>query len=94
MFVDPGEDFANANAAFVEEYESTDMNELLRELELSYQELARHLYTIDEAAWTWPVRIPAWDATVTLESNVCELGDDYVHHERELASWLQASAVA
>lgn len=94
VLADPGEDFADVNAAFVEKHDSADMNGLLRELELSYQELARHLYTIDEAAWTRPVRAPRWDASVTLESYIHEVSDDYAHHAQELMSWLKARALA
>ena len=92
VLVDPGEDFADVNAAFVQRYDSADMNALLRELELSYQELARHLYTIDASGWTRPVQVPGWSRPVTLQWNFEELAKDYVHHRQEIEEWLRSRA--
>ncbi len=88
--IDPGEDFSEVNARFVRQYDATDMTELLRELELSYQELARHLYTVDEQDWARETAIPGWDDTITLESVVRDLSGDYAAHMQEIASWRQS----
>ena len=90
--VDPGEDFCDVNAAFVKQYASTDMIELLRELELSYQELARYLYTIGEADWTHEVAVPGWDNPVSVAENIQAIAVDFADHAHEIEEWQRTLA--
>ena len=94
VLIDPGENFSKANAVFVRQYDATAMIELLRELELSYQEFARCLYTVDAESWSWPVNVPGRTNAVSIEWYVRELIDDYENHRQEIEEWRQASQVA
>lgn len=87
VFVDPGEDFSKANAEFVRRYDSTDMVELLRQLELAYQALAQYLYTLEPAEWTREVSVPFAKEPVTIEWSVAELAADYDNHRQEIETW-------
>jgi hypothetical protein len=90
--IDPGEDFSKANAAFVRQYDSTGMIDLLRQLELSYQAMASHLYTVDVEDWTRTVAVPGMDTPVTIEWYVRELTEDYENHRQEIEKWRQEAA--
>ena len=92
ILIDPGEDFCDVNAAFVRQYNSKDMIELLRELELSYQELARHMYTVDVSEWTVEVAVPGWDQPITIDENIQAISGDYVELAREIEAWHAARA--
>lgn len=91
ILVDPGEDFSKVNAAFVREYASTDMVEMLRELELSYQELARHLYTLDPQDWTREVPVPGWKNPTSVQENIHAIALDYEEHRQAIERWAQTS---
>ena len=91
VLIDPGENFSKANAVFVRQYDATAMIELLRELELSYQEFARYLYTVDAESWSRPVNVPGRTNAVSIEWYVRELIDDYENHRQEIEEWRQAS---
>jgi hypothetical protein len=91
VFIDAGEDFSKVNAAFVHQYDSTDMIELLREMELSYQELARHLYTVELEDWTREVTVPVWDNPMTIEQYIQAVSKDYDNHRQEIEVWRQVT---
>ena len=85
--VDPGEDCCKINAVFVAQYDSTDPQQLLRELELSFQELARKCYTLDLADWTTDFGVQLDGAPLTVDKFVTFLSDDYDNHRREIEAW-------
>lgn len=85
--VDPGEDFSKANAGFVRQYDSTDMIQLLREMELSYQELASHLYTVDVEDWARGFVVPGAAEPITVEECIRDLIVDYDNHRQEIEAW-------
>jgi hypothetical protein len=92
--VDPGEDFSKINASFVAQYDSTDAQQLLRELELSFQELARHCYTLDLADWTTDFGVLLdGGASLTVDKWVGALSEDFYNHRREIEAWRNTAAV-
>lgn len=90
ILIDPGEDFSKANAAFVRQYDSTDMVELLRELELSYQELASFLYTVPVEDWAREFDLPGAEEAITIEGCLQDIISDYDNHRYEIEAWQQA----
>ncbi len=91
--VDPGEDCCKINAVFVAQYDSTDPQQLLRELELSFQELARKCYTLDLADWTTDFGVQlGGGAPLTIDKFVTFLSDDYDNHRREIEAWRETAA--
>ena len=91
ILIDLGEDFCEVNATFVHEYDSTDMVQLLRELELSYQQLARHLYTMDVEDWTREVTVPGWGNPLTIQTFMQTLTDLPVHYQQEIETWREGA---
>ena len=92
VLIDPGEDFSKVNAGFVAEYDSTDAQHLLRELELSFQELARHYYTLDPADWTTDFGVRFGSNLITIDKWIGFLIEDYDNHRRQIEAWRTASA--
>lgn len=92
VLVDPGEDFSRVNAGFVAQYDSTDPQQLLRELELSFQELARHYYTLDLSDWTTDFGVRYGAEAITVDKWLHSLIEDYDSHRREIEAWRDAAA--
>ncbi len=90
--IDPGEDCCKINATFIAQYDSADPQQLLRELELSFQELARKCYTLDLAEWTVDYGVELDGAPLTVDKLVSFLSDDYDNHRREIEAWRNAVA--
>ena len=93
-YVDPGEDFSKVNAAAVQLYDSTDAVELLHELEVSYQELARRLFSVDPNDWTRKKQTERLSYPVSIEMCIQAISDDYVHHQGEIEAWLEGAPAA
>ena len=91
VLVDPGQDFSRVNAGFVAQYDSTDPQQLLRELELSFQELARHYYTLDLSDWTTDFGVRYGAEAITVDKWLRYLIEDYDNHRREIEAWRDAA---
>ena len=84
--VDPGEDFANVNAALIRKYPSEDRDQLLEELRSSERELTAFLRSVDESAWDCDFGVRNEGAPITVRSTVDDLIADYAHHQEQLAA--------
>ncbi len=74
--------------------DATDPQQLLRELELSFQELARHAYTLPLADWTADFGVRFEGGAITVEQWLHDLSDDYAAHGREIDAWHAATVAA
>jgi hypothetical protein len=85
--VDPGDDFSRINAAFLAQYPSADRQQILRELELSFQALARGLYGVPPAEWAHDFGVRFGEDVITIEGMVDALTIDYADHYRQVETW-------
>ena len=90
--LDPGDDCCKINAIFVSQYDSTDPQQLLRELELSFQELARHAYALALSDWTADFGVRLGDISLTINKWLGFVSDDYVNHRSQIEAWREAVA--
>ena len=84
--VEPGENYANVNAALVREHVSTNRVELLNELRDSAEELASFLRSLDTSSWENDYGVRHGDEVLTIRGTVDDLIADYEHHRRQLES--------
>ena len=84
--VDPGEDFANVNAALIRKYLSQDRDDLLEELRGSERELTAFLRSVDESACDRDFGVRNEGAPIPVRSTVDDLIADYAHHREQLAA--------
>jgi len=91
--LDPGQDYAEVNAALVRDYPSSEPGELLDELRASAGELADFLRSLDPEDWSRDFGVRNRDALVTIENTIEELIADYDHHRVQIEIWA-ASAPA
>lgn len=91
--IDPGEDFANVNAAHVADYPSRDRARLLEQLRASAGELEAFLRDLDPGPWTRDHGVRHGDSVVTVRGTVDELIADYAHHRAQIEELAARAAV-
>ncbi|MFQ6109997.1 MAG: ClbS/DfsB family four-helix bundle protein [Candidatus Aminicenantales bacterium] len=85
--IDPGEDYCKVNARLVQEYSSTDREELLDNLQASAQELMQFLRTLDPDEWGRDFGVRHKASVVTIRNTVDELIEDYDIHRERIEEW-------
>jgi hypothetical protein len=80
----PGENYSIINAAFIQEYSSTNKDELITELQTSARELARFLSALSPDAWDRDFGVRHKGAVVTIHNSMDELIEDYEHHRKQI----------
>jgi len=87
--IDPGEDCCKANAVLVLEYSSTDRQEMLDELQVSYQELKQFIQSLDSSEWSRDYGVRLEGAIITIQNTVDELIEDYDIHTERIKEWVR-----
>ena len=87
--VDPGEDYSKVNAVLLLEYSSTDKQEMLDELRISYQELKRFIQSLDSSEWSRDYGVRLEGAVITIQNTVDELIEDYDIHTKRIKEWVR-----
>jgi hypothetical protein len=86
--IDPGEDCCKANAVLILEYSSTDRQEMLDELQVSYHELKRFIQSLDSSEWSRDYGVRHKGAIITIQNTVDELIEDYDIHKERIKEWV------
>jgi len=76
------------NAASVKKYASTCRQELLGELDTSFNELKGYLLSLTPSQWCSDTGVKHEWATITVENTVFGLRDDYDKHRNAIESWM------
>lgn len=84
---DAGDDYSRINAVFLARYPATDRQQILRELELSFQALARGLYGVPPDDWAHDFGVRFEEGVLTIEWLVDALTMDYADHYQQVESW-------
>lgn len=87
-FIDPGQDYGKVNTSLICAYPARDMQELLDELQASWQELKEYLLGLDPADWEQDFGVRYQEVAITLQNSVEALADDYRHHRAQIEDWL------
>jgi hypothetical protein len=85
--IDPGEDCCKVNAGLILEYSSMDRQEMLDELQVSYQELKRFIQSLDSSEWSRDYGVRLEGAVITIQNTVDELIEDYDIHTERIKEW-------
>jgi hypothetical protein len=85
---DDRNDFRNVNAASVRKYASTCRQELLDELDTSFNELKGYLLSLMPSQWCEDTAVKHEWATITVENTVAGLRDDYDKHRHAIQTWM------
>lgn len=86
-FSDDENDYSNVNAESVEVYATLDQGLLLDELQDSSQALQDYLLLLDPGDWKADFGVRFRGSTITIESEVAELIEDYDDHREEIQAW-------
>jgi len=86
--IDPGEDYSKVNAVLILEYSSTDKQEMLDELQVSYHELKRFIQSLDSSEWSRDYGVRLKGAIITIQNTVDELIEDYDIHTERIKEWV------
>jgi hypothetical protein len=86
--IDPGEDCCKVNAVLILEYSSTDRQEMLDELQVSYHELKRFIQSLDSSEWSRDYGVRLKGAIITIQNTVDELIEDYDIHTEQIKGWV------
>ena len=86
-FVDPGDDFSKVNAVLVRKYDSRDKRRIIKELEVSAQEVEQFILSLDPAEWETDYGVTYKGGTVTVKNMVDSLSYDYVAHRQQIEEW-------
>jgi hypothetical protein len=89
--VDSGENYSKVNAEFVQHYSSNDKQEMLNELRTSANELAKFLMTVSAKDWSHDFGVKNNGLTITIQSTVDDLIEDYAHHTTQIENWKNRS---
>jgi hypothetical protein len=87
--IDPGEDCCKVNAVLILEYSSTDIQEMLDELQVSYQELKRFIQSLDSSEWSRDYGVRLEGDVITIQNTVDELIEDYDIHTERIKEWVR-----
>ena len=87
--IDPGEDCCKINAVLVLEYSSTDKQEMLDELQVSYQELKQFIQSLDSSEWSRDYGVRLEGDVITIQNTVDELIEDYDIHTERIKEWVR-----
>jgi hypothetical protein len=90
--VDPGQNYSKVNSALVREYSSTDLHDLLLELETSARELQDFLESLDPSEWARDYGVRHEGSSLTIQNTVDELIQDYAHHRAQIEEWTRRLA--
>jgi hypothetical protein len=89
--VDSGENYSKVNAQFVRNYSSTNLQEMVKELRNSASELSEFLKNLNEKDWSNDFGVKNKGLTITIQSTVDDLIEDYAHHTAQIEKWKNAS---
>jgi hypothetical protein len=81
-------DFRNVNAASVQKYASNCRQELLGELDASFNELKGYLLSLTPSQWCEDTAVKHEWATITVENTVVGLREDYDKHRNAIQTWM------
>jgi hypothetical protein len=84
---DESNDFSAVNRESVERYASSDRNELLAELDTSFDELKAFLLTLSDPQWEKDFGVRYKGHVITVENNVEGLRMDYDRHREGIETW-------
>jgi len=87
--IDPGEDCCKVNAVLILEYSSTDRQEMLDELQVSFQELKRFIQSLDSSEWSRDYGVRLEGAVITIQNTIDELIEDYDIHTERIKEWVR-----
>ena len=87
--IDPGEDYSKVNAVLVLQYSSTDRQEMLDELQVSYQELKQFIQSLDPSEWSRDYGVRLEGDVITIQNTVDELIEDYDIHKERIRDWVR-----
>jgi hypothetical protein len=76
------------NAVLILEYSSTDRQEMLDELQVSYHELKRFIQSLDSSEWSRDYGVRHKGAIITIQNTVDELIEDYDIHKERIKEWV------
>jgi hypothetical protein len=77
------------NAVLVLEYSSTDKQEMIDELQVSYQELKQFIRSLDTSEWSRDYGVRLEGAIITIQNTVDELIEDYDIHTERIKEWVR-----
>jgi len=89
-FVDPGDDFSKVNAVLVREYDSRDKRRIIKELEVSAQEVEQFLLSVNSTEWETDYGVTYKGGSVTVRNMIDALNYDYVDHRRQIEKWAES----
>ena len=89
FFVDPGDDFSKVNAVLVREYDSRDKRRIIKELEVSAQEVEQFLLSVNSTEWETDYGVTYKGGSVTVKNMVDSLSYDYVAHRQQIEKWAE-----
>ena len=84
---DESNDFSTVNRESVERYASSDRNELLAELDASFDELKAFLHTLSDLQWDNDFGVRYKGHIITVGDNVDGLRMDYDRHREGIEAW-------
>ncbi len=89
---DEPNDFGTVNRESVERYASSDRNELLAELDASFDELKAFLLTVSDPQWDNDFGVRYKGYVITVGNSVEGLRMDYDRHREGIETWLKNTA--
>ncbi len=89
--LDPGENYSKVNAELVRNYDSTDRQALLEELNETARELEEFLRSLDPDTWSRDFGVRHDNIRVTIQETVDELIVDYDHHQKQIQAWAKTT---
>jgi len=91
FFIDPGDDFSKVNAVLVQEYNSTDRVELIKQIKASAEELKQYILALDPTEWETDYGVSYEGGSVTVRNMVDALIYDYVVHRQQIEKWAKSA---
>jgi len=88
-FIDPGDDFSKVNAVLVREYGSTDRAKLIKQIEISAEELKQFVLSLVPTDWETDYGVTYKGEPVTVKNMVDALSYDYVVHRQRIEKWAE-----
>lgn len=90
-FVDAENDFSHVNAESVQRYSSVRKDELMEQMDESFQELEAYLLSVDPMHWKMDHGVKYHNWTITISNTVDALRQDYDAHRKQIEEWLSSS---
>ena len=84
VFVDPGLDFCNVNAASVARYSSKDRDALAEQLTTSFHDMSVRVRELSPETWSREIDVPGLSYLPSISKDVNALIRDYAQHRETL----------